>query len=98
MDKEKVLKFQVKTLYVINIDADNNTVIVGDKTNLEIKEIQLRNLNILAPQKEFEKIINIKVRSTGSSLKAKIDLKTDLAIVKVLDKEPNFSWSSMCFL
>ena len=65
MDKEKVLKFQVKTLYVINIDADNNTVIVGDKTNLEIKEIQLRNLNILAPQKEFEKIINIKVRSTG---------------------------------
>ena len=37
-----------KPLYVININADNNTVIVGEKENLEIKEIQLRELNILA--------------------------------------------------
>ena len=95
--QRKGIKISSKNpLYVINIDADNNTVIVGDKTNLEIKEIQLRNLNILAPQKEFEKIINIKVRSTGRLLKAKIDLKTDLAIVKVLDKETGISPGQAC--
>ena len=62
-----------KPLYVININADNNTVIVGEKKNLEIKEIQLRELNILASKKEFDEIINIKVRSTGRLLKAKIN-------------------------
>ena len=40
---------------------------------VEIKEIQLRELNILASRKEFEKVINIKVRSTGRLLKAKIN-------------------------
>ena len=40
-----------KPLYVVNINADNNTVIVGSKENLEIKEIKLRELNILAPRK-----------------------------------------------
>ena len=50
-----------KPLYVVNINADNNTVIVGSKENLEIKEIKLRELNILASRKEFEKIINIKL-------------------------------------
>ena len=40
-----------KPLYVININAENNTVIVGTKENLEIKEIQFRDLNILSPKK-----------------------------------------------
>merc|ERR1712127_46994 len=38
-------------LYVINIDADNNTIIVGDKERLEVKEIKLRELNILGSRK-----------------------------------------------
>ena len=37
--KGKALRFQGKALYVININADNNTVIVGNK-NLEINQIQ----------------------------------------------------------
>ena len=32
-----------KPLYVVNINADNNTVIVGNKENLEIKEINLKS-------------------------------------------------------
>ena len=59
---------------VMNNNASYNTVIVGTKENLEIREIQLRELNILASKKEFDKIINIKVRSTGRLLKAKINL------------------------
>ena len=64
-----------KPLYVININANENKVIVGNKENLEIKEIQLRELNILAKKDEFNEIINIKVRSTGRLLKAKINFK-----------------------
>ena len=34
-------------LYVINIDANNNSIVVGEKDYLEIKKIKLRELNIL---------------------------------------------------
>ena len=85
-----------KPLYVVNIDASNNTVIVGNKENLEIKKIKLRDLNILENRKEFEKIINIKVRSTGRLLKAKINFTKDKARVKILDKETGISPGQAC--
>ncbi len=85
-----------KPLYVININSDNNTVIVGNKENLEIKEIRLRELNILADKKEFDKAINIKVRSTGRLLKAKINLENNYAKVEILDKEIGISPGQAC--
>ncbi len=85
-----------KPLYVVNINANNNTVIVGGKENLEIKEIQLRELNILASRKEFEKIINIKVRSTGRLLKAKINFIDNHAKVEILEKETGVSPGQAC--
>ena len=78
-------------LYVININADNNTIIVGGKECLEVKELKLRDLNILGSQKEFDKIICIKVRSTGKLLKAKINIIGDTAEVEILDKETGIS-------
>ena len=83
-------------LYVINIDADNNTIIVGDKECLEVKEIKLRELNILGLKKEFDNIINIKVRSTGRLLKAKINLLGNSANVEILDKETGISPGQAC--
>ena len=83
-------------LYVINIDADNNTIIVGNKECLEIKEIKLRELNILGAKEEFDKIVNIKVRSTGRLLKAKINLLDNFANVKILDKETGISPGQAC--
>ena len=85
-----------KPLYVININAENNTVIVGTKENLEIKEIQLRDLNILSKKKEFDQIINIKVRSTGRFLKAKINFKNENVRVEILDKETGISPGQAC--
>ena len=85
-----------KPLYVVNINADNNTVIVGIKENLEIKEIKLRNLNLLAPKKDFEQIINVKVRSTGRLLKAQIKFENNYAKVKILDKETGISPGQAC--
>ncbi len=85
-----------KPLYVININANENKVIVGNKENLEIKEIHLRELNILASKDEFNEIINIKVRSTGRLLKAKINIVKDCAKVEILDKETGISPGQAC--
>ena len=85
-----------KPLYVVNINADNNTIIVGAKEFLEIKEIKLRDLNLLGNEKDFENLINIKVRSTGKLLKAKIVISDRYAKVKILDSETGISPGQAC--
>tara|TARA_B100000035_G_scaffold291761_1_gene279877 strand:+ start:456 stop:1595 length:1140 start_codon:yes stop_codon:yes gene_type:complete len=83
-------------LYVVNINADNNTITVGSKECLEVKEIKLRDLNILGSKKEFNEIVNIKVRSTGKLLKAKIKILETHADVEILDKETGISPGQAC--
>ena len=83
-------------LYVININAEKNTIIVGDKKSLEIKKITLRDLNILGNKEEFNKVINIKVRSTGKMLKAKVNISEDFAEVEILDNETGISPGQAC--
>ncbi len=83
-------------LYVINIDAENNTIIVGEKECLEVKQMKLRDLNILGSKKEFKKVINIKVRSTGRLLKAKINILKTSAEIEILDKETGISPGQAC--
>ena len=83
-------------LYVVNIDADNNTIIVGNKECLEVREIKLRDLNILGSKKEFDEIIKIKVRSTGRLLKAKINILDTTANVEIIDKETGISPGQAC--
>ena len=85
-----------KPLYVININAVDNTVTVGPKESLEINKIILRDLNILGKKKDFENLINIKVRSTGRLLKAKIIFKEKNAIIEILDKETGISPGQAC--
>ena len=83
-------------LYVVNIDADKNTIIVGNKDCLEVKQIKLRDLNILGSKKEFNEEINIKVRSTGRLLKAKVNLLENSADVEILDQETGVSPGQAC--
>ena len=83
-------------LYVVNIDADKNTIIVGTKDCLEVKQIKLRDLNILGSKKEFNEEINIKVRSTGRLLKAKVNLLENSADVEILDQETGISPGQAC--
>tara|TARA_B100000886_G_scaffold339478_1_gene305067 strand:+ start:734 stop:1861 length:1128 start_codon:yes stop_codon:yes gene_type:complete len=85
-----------KPLYVINLDAEKNTVIVGSKKNLEVKEIHLRALNILGKKKDFDRIVNIKVRSTGRLLKSNINFANNSAKVTILDKETGISPGQAC--
>ncbi len=83
-------------LYVVNIDADKNTITVGKKKFLEVKKITLKDLNILGIKKEFEEFVNIKVRSTGKLLKAKINFSDKGAEVDILDKETGVSPGQAC--
>ncbi len=85
-----------KPLYVININSDNNTIIVGAKKFLEIKEIKLRDLNLLGDKQDFENLIYIKVRSTGRLLKAKITVLNDTAKVEILESETGISPGQAC--
>ena len=83
-------------LYVVNIDADKNTIIVGKKDCLEINQIKLRDLNVLGSKKEFNEEINIKVRSTGRLLKARVNFLENSAEVKILDQETGISPGQAC--
>ncbi len=85
-----------KPLYVVNINAGDNTIIVGSKDSLEVKKIKLRELNILGSTKEFLEDVNIKVRSTGRLLKAKINISETSADVEILDKETGISPGQAC--
>ena len=85
-----------KPLYVVNINADSNNIIVGSKDYLEVKKIKLRDLNILGSKKELSKVVSIKVRSTGRLLKAKINILENSAIVEILDKETGISPGQAC--
>ncbi len=85
-----------KPLYVVNINADNNTIIVGAKKFLEIKEIKLRDLNLLGDKKDFENFINVKVRSTGRLLKSKIIISNDIAKVEIVDGDTGISPGQAC--
>jgi len=83
-------------LYVVNIDSNTNTIIVGPKESLIIQNLELRDLNLLGQQNEFNQIIFIKVRSTGRLLKAKIKIKESSAHVEIMDGEAGISPGQAC--
>jgi tRNA-uridine 2-sulfurtransferase len=95
--QRKGIKIAAKEpLYVIKIDADKNSIIVGPKECLIVKDIELRNLNILGSPNDFKKNINIKVRSTGRLLNAKIDFNNGRGKVEILDEETGVSPGQAC--
>ena len=83
-------------LYVIDINAKNNSIIVGPQECLNVKKLYLRNINFLSDTKIFKKNVFIKVRSTGKLLKAKVDFKNDSAIVEILEDEKGISPGQAC--
>jgi len=83
-------------LYVVNINAKNNSIIVGPKSALVVKKIKLKNLNILGTENNFKNIIKIKVRSTGKLLNAKIKFNNNIAEVEILDQEAGVSPGQAC--
>jgi len=83
-------------LYVIEINAEKNEIIVGAKKYLSQKKIKLRNLNLLCEPNELKEEILVKVRSTGKLIKANIDCNKDTANIKLLDDEYGISPGQAC--
>ncbi|MDC0856036.1 tRNA 2-thiouridine(34) synthase MnmA [Candidatus Pelagibacter sp.] len=83
-------------LYVIEINADKNEIIVGEKKFLIKKEIKLKDLNLLVDNDELSKDIFVKVRSTGKLLQANINIDKDKAKVNLLEDEYGISPGQAC--
>ena len=83
-------------LYVIDIIAKNNSIIVGPQDFLNIKKLFLRDINLLSDKKIFRDDIFIKVRSTGKLLKAKATIKENNANVEILQNEKGISPGQAC--
>ena len=83
-------------LYVININAKTNEVIVGNRVALAIKKIYLKNLNLLSDVEEYNDNLFIKVRSTGRLVKAKVNLNDTGAEVNVDELETGISPGQAC--
>ena len=83
-------------LYVININAKTNEVIVGNREVLAIKKIYLKNLNLLSDVEEYNDNLFIKVRSTGRLVKAKVNLNDTGAEVNLDELETGISPGQAC--
>ncbi len=83
-------------LYVVDINSKENKIIVGPKEALVIKKIYLRDVNILDSFENFSKPIQIKVRSTGKLLKAKVHIIKNNALVEILEDETGISPGQAC--
>ena len=84
-------------MYVVKIIADKNEIIVGTKEHLVKKKINLKDLNIITnDQKDFQKDLFVKVRSTGRLIKAKINIDNTTANVNLLEEEHGIAPGQAC--
>jgi len=83
-------------LYVVNINAKRNEVVIGNRETLAIKKIYLNNLNLLCDVEEHSDNLFIKVRSTGRLVKAKINLDNTCAEVNLEELETGISPGQAC--
>ena len=95
--QRKGIKISAKEpLYVIDIIADKNDIIVGSKDELLKKEIVLKNLNLLVDKTFFENEIFVKIRSTGRLIKSKLNLTNGIARLSLLEDEYGISPGQAC--
>ena len=83
-------------LYVIDINALENKVIVGNRESLSIKKIYLKNLNLLSDVEKYNDNLFIKVRSSGKLTKAKVSLNKVGAEVNLMENEMGVSPGQAC--
>ncbi len=87
----------IDPLYVLKINSDKNEIIVGPRENLGRKNININKLNLLVDEKDLNKDILVKVRSTGKLLNARINLKVNnSAEVNLKEPEDGISPGQAC--
>ena len=84
-------------LYIVKINSLKNEIIVGNKHDLEVDEIKLRNLNFLCDDiKKYNSNLFVKIRSTGELIKTKISFVDNIVKVKLDKKESGVSPGQAC--
>ena len=84
-------------LYIVKINSLKNEIIVGNKHDLEVDEIKLRNLNFLCDDiKKYNSNLFAKIRSTGELIKTKISFVDNIVKVKLDKKEYGVSPGQAC--
>ena len=83
-------------LYVVNIIAKENKVIVGNREALSIKKIYLKDINFLSDIENHSDGLFIKVRSTGKLIKAKVNLDKTTTEVNLEENEIGISPGQAC--
>ena len=83
-------------LYVVNINAKENEVIVGNREALTIKRIYLRDINLLSDVKKLNNNLFVKVRSTGKLIKAKVNFEKNETEVNLEENETGISPGQAC--
>ena len=83
-------------LYVININAKKNEVLVGNREALAIKKIFVKDINFLSNVEDYNDNLFVKVRSTGRLIKAKINLNNVIAEVNLEEQETGISPGQAC--
>jgi len=83
-------------LYVVNIMAKENKVIVGNREALSIKKIYLKDINFLSDIENHSDGLFIKVRSTGKLIKAKVNLDKTKTEVNLEENEIGISPGQAC--
>ena len=84
-------------LYIVKINSLKNEIIVGNKHDLEVDEIKLRNLNFLCDDiKKYNSNLFAKIRSTGELIKTKISFVDNIVKVKLDKKENGVSPGQAC--
>jgi tRNA-specific 2-thiouridylase len=69
-----------KPQYVIGIDAKNNTLIVGDKKDLEKRQVFLKGVNLFMNEKTFECEAKIRYRAPKAEAVVKMETKTKAVV------------------
>ena len=83
-------------LYVVDILAKENKVIVGNREALFIKTIYLKDINLLSDIENHKESLFIKVRSTGRLIKAKLIMNKTKAEVNLEEDEIGISPGQAC--
>ena len=83
-------------LYVVDILAKENKVIVGNRESLLIKKIYLKDINLLSEIEDCKESLFVKVRSTGKFIKAEIVISKSKAEVNLIEEEAGISPGQAC--
>ena len=78
-------------LYVVDIIAKENKIIVGSQEALIIKKVYLKDINLLGDIDNHKNDLFIKVRSTGRLIKANIIINETRAEVNLSEDEMGIS-------